>query len=224
MWSVMARSVVVFTVGWIRLSWTVPVVAASIPVLWSRVASVWIMITQAVMTSKIGLWSGLTSSVSILMVILWTWSGVVTFLWFVMCCWSSWRMYSVWAIHDNVTIFVTLIAPNVRAMSYHMSWFLTLETAIFVIQHHSNCGGWDEHCHKLLHGIQLLHFWDGIHECLRSLFVDVNHQTMGILPSFDKNPNSSSVICKVASPCLVLNLWTYAAWDSFSFCWISMKC
>ena len=37
-WCVTARPVTVSSVGWARLSWTTPVVAASIPVLWSRVA------------------------------------------------------------------------------------------------------------------------------------------------------------------------------------------
>ena len=86
--------------------------------------------SQAAMCLKVGLWSGLASPVSILTVLPQTWSGMVTLVWFVVYHWSSWRWYSVWTVHDNVTIFSALILPNVRAMSCHMSWFLTLQAAI----------------------------------------------------------------------------------------------
>ena len=52
------------------------------------------------------------------------------------CCWGSWRRYPAWTIHDNVTIFVTLIASNMRAISCYMSLFLTPETVIFFMGHH----------------------------------------------------------------------------------------
>ena len=45
-----------------------------------------------------------------------------------------------WTVHDNITIFITFIAPDLRAVSCDMSWFLTLETAILFVQYHINCG------------------------------------------------------------------------------------
>ena len=47
---------------------------------------------------------------------------------------------------------------------------------------------------------------------------------MGILQSFDKNPNSSSSICKVASPCFGFEPVDVCCKGFLSFFLISMKC
>ena len=44
-------------------------------------------------------------------------------------------------IHDNVTIFVTLIASNMRATLCYMSLSVTLETVILFMRHHIDLEG-----------------------------------------------------------------------------------
>ena len=125
---------------WLHLSWCCD----------PRVASVWIMTTSqaAMVSAKMRLWSGTTLPAPVFT------SGVlnVDLAWwpsgrfgFVMSHWGSWRRYLVWTIHDNVTIFITLIASNKRAISCYMSLFLTLETVIFSMWHHIDHGRWDDH-------------------------------------------------------------------------------
>ena len=167
------RSVAASSVGWVRSSWAPTVVAVSIQVLWSRLASMGISMTQVVMSSAVGLWSWLALSVYILMVMPQAQSGMVTFGCLVMCHWCSGRRYSVWAVYGDMTVFITFLAPNVRTMSCNVSWFLALKAAILFIWHHFNCWGCDDHCCELLCGIEFFHFWDGIHKCLRSFIVDV---------------------------------------------------
>ena len=156
MWSlrcVMVRSVAVYSLGWARLSWAASVVAVSIPVLRSRVPSMWNLMAQPAMSSKRWLWLGSPLPLSIFTVVPQTWFGMVAYVWFVVCHWSSWRWYSVWTFQDNVTIFFAFIAPNVRAMSCDISLLLTLETAILFIRHHINYQGWDDCCCELLWSI-----------------------------------------------------------------------
>ena len=104
-----------------------------------------------------------------------------------------------WTIHDNVTIFVTLKASNIRAISCYMSLFLALETTIFFMGHHVDYGRWDNCGFELLYGIKLLNFGDGISKCLWSLLIDVGSQAMNILQSFDEDSDGGSIILKVAS-------------------------
>ena len=104
-----------------------------------------------------------------------------------------------WTIHDNVTILITLKASNVRAISCYISLFLALETAIFFIAHHVDCGRWNNHCCELLYSIKLLNFGDCISECLWSFLIDVGGQTMGILQPFDEDLDGGCIICEVAS-------------------------
>ena len=72
-----------------------------------------------------------------------------------------------WAVHDDMTIFITFIAPNVMTVSSIVSWFLTLKTAILFVWHYFDCGRWDDCCCELLCGIKFFHFQDGIGKCLR---------------------------------------------------------
>ena len=150
------------------------------------------------MSLKARLWSGSAMPVSVFMAVSWTWSGMATSETFVVSCGGSWRRYLMWTTHDNVIIFITLVAPNMRAISCYMSLFLALEIAIFFVQHHIDCGRWDDCSCELLCSIKLLHFWDGISEHLRSLFIDVDSQ------SFHKDSDGSSIICEVASFSLCL--------------------
>ena len=171
MWCVMVRSVAVSSVCWVRLSWAASVLAVSILVLWSRVASVWITMTWAKMSLVVGLWSGLVLSFSIFLVVLWAQSGMVTFVCLVMCHWCFGRRYFVWAVQDDMTTFAAFIAPNVRTVSCDVSWFLTLKAAILFIWHYADCWGWDD-CHgELLSCIEFFPFWDGVCKCLRSFFI-----------------------------------------------------
>ena len=141
MWCVTVRSMAVASIGRVQSLWDASGVVASIPVLWSNVAFVGIMMTQFVMSSKMRLWSGSASPVSVFTVLSWTWSGMATSGTFVVSHWGSWRRYHMWTIHDNVTIFVALIAPNMRASSCYMSLFLVLESVIFFMRHHIDCEG-----------------------------------------------------------------------------------
>ena len=146
------------------------------------------------MTSlKMRLCSGLALPVSVFTMVSWTWSSLATYGRFVVSHWGSWRIYHVWEINENVTIFIRLVAYYMRAISWYMSLFLVLETMIFFVWHHSNCGKLDDHSCKLLCSIKLLHFWDAISEHLRSLFIDAGSKTMGILQSFDKDSDGSNI-------------------------------
>ena len=49
-----------------------------------------------------------------------------------------------WAIHYDVTVFITFKTPNVWAMPGYVAMFLALETSIFVIQHHVDCRWWND--------------------------------------------------------------------------------
>ena len=79
-------------------------------VLWSRVASMQITMTQAAMSLVVGLWSGLALPVSIFPVVPGAPSGMMTFLCLVICHWCSGRRYSVWAVHDNMTVFIAFVS------------------------------------------------------------------------------------------------------------------
>ena len=178
-----------------------PCVAAFILVLWPWVAPAWIMMTWAVVPAKLRLWSGSASPVPVFTVVSWTWPCMATSrrFGFLMSCWGSWRRYPVWTIHDNVTIFVTLIASNMKAISCYMFLFLTLETVIFFVRHHVDCRRWKNCSCELLYSIKLLYFRDCISEHLWSLFIDVGGQTVGILQSFDEDSDGSSIIHEVTS-------------------------
>ena len=109
-------------------------------------------------------------------------------------------------VHDNVIIFIILIASNMRAILCYMSLFLALETVIFIMGHHVDCGRWNNCGCELLYSIKLLNFGDGIHEYLQSFLIGVGSQIMGILQSFDEDSDGSSIICKVASLSLFFKL------------------
>ena len=109
-------------------------------------------------------------------------------------------------IHDNVTIFITLIASNMRAISCYMTLFPTLDTVLFFMGHHTNCGRWNNHSCELLYCIKLFYFGDCISDCLWSLLIDVGSQTMGILQSFDEDSEGGGIICKVTSLSLCFKL------------------
>ena len=162
----------VSSVCWARLSLAASVMAVSIPVSWSRAASVQIMMTQAAISSVVGLWSGPVSSFLIFPVVPQARSGMVTFVCLVMCCWCSGQSYFVWADHDDMTVFIAFIAPHVRTVSCNVSWSLTLKTAILFVWHHIDCWGWDDQCSELLCSNEFFHFQDGVHKCLRSFFID----------------------------------------------------
>ena len=102
-------------------------------------------------------------------------------------------------VHDNVIIFITLIASNMRAISCYMSLFLTLETVILFMGHYIDSGRWNNHCSDLLYNIKLLYFQDGISEHLWSLLIDAHSHNLGIVQSFDKDSDGSGIIYKVAS-------------------------
>ena len=104
-----------------------------------------------------------------------------------------------WTIHYNVTILITHESSNIRAISYYMSLFLALETVIFFMGHHVDCGRWNNCGCELLYSIKLLNFGDGISECLQSLLIDVGSQAMRILQSFDEDSVGGSIIPEVAS-------------------------
>ena len=104
-----------------------------------------------------------------------------------------------WTIHGSVTIFITIKASNIRAILCYMSLFQTLETVIFFMGHHVDCGRWSNHGCELLYSIKLLNFGDYISECLLSLLINVGSQAMGIHQSFDEDSDDGGIICKVAS-------------------------
>ena len=109
MWSVTARSMAITPVCRIWVSWATPVMMASIPMLWSRMASIEILKTWAAVSVKMWLRPWMVLPVPVFIAVSGTRSGMVTFVWFglVMLCWGSQRGNLMWAIHYNVTVFIT---------------------------------------------------------------------------------------------------------------------
>ena len=78
-----------------------------------------------------------------------------------------------WAIHYNMTIFITLKTSDIWAMMCYVTLFLALETAIFLLRHDVDCGRSNNHGCKVLCSLQSLNFGYSICEGLWSLFIDV---------------------------------------------------
>ena len=50
-------------------------------------------------------------------------------------CWCARWWYLIWAVHGNMSIIITVIAPYVGAIACHMANFLTLKTPVIVTGH-----------------------------------------------------------------------------------------
>ena len=59
-WCVMVRLMAITPVCWICALWATPVVVAIIPMLWSGMASIWIIMTWAAVSVEMWLWPGMT--------------------------------------------------------------------------------------------------------------------------------------------------------------------
>ena len=191
------------SVGWARSFWAASVMAASIPVLWSRVAS-------------------MLNSNGSRCDVLWKWDCHLDWLQLSLSSWwclkfdlAWWLLCDLWCVpgvpEGGILCGQSMTMWPYSSHPWHLMWgqchvicpgswywkqqsssfniTLTVEGRIIVAV--SCCSG-----------IKLFHFWDGISECLRSFFIDVCCQTMEIFQYFDKNPNSGSIICEVASLCL----------------------
>ena len=141
MWSVAVRMMHIS--AWVWALWTTPVVLSIIPVVWPGMASVGVMVTFAVISVRMGLWSRPTTSVPVFMMVVWGWSSVAatTIFWSVVMCRCTWRRYPMWVIHYYVTMLITLETLNTGAVTCYMTWFLAFKTAIFLVRHNIYCWG-----------------------------------------------------------------------------------
>ena len=57
-------------------------------------------------------------------------------------CWCARWRYLIWAVHGNMSIIITVVAPYVRAIACHMADFLTLETPVIITGHSVDQQGW----------------------------------------------------------------------------------
>ena len=173
MWGVMVRAVC----RSVRMlsACTTSVRTPIVPVVWPRMSSEGVMVTLAVVPSMVWLWSRLTSSIPICRTVVWGWAVMMSVLglWSLMMCRCTWGWYSVWTIHNYVSIFITLETAYIWAMTCYVAWFLALKTVILFMRHDIHCEGWYQCGCKLLCGIELLNFRDGINQSLWSLLVNV---------------------------------------------------
>ena len=63
-----------------------------------------------------------------------------------------------WAIHYDVTIFITFKTPNVWVMPGYVAMFLELETSIFIICHNVEHIWWSDGGSQLLYSITFFNF------------------------------------------------------------------
>ena len=199
MWCAMVRSMAITLLCESWVLWATPVVVAIIPMLWSGMVSIWIMMTWAAVSVEIWLWAGMTLPVPVLMVVPGAWPGMVAFEQFrlVMLCWCSWRRYPIWENYYNVTILITFKTPNVGAISFYVSLFLALKTSILIIWHHVDHRWWSDGGSQLLYHIKLFNFRHCVAEHLWSLLIYAAGQTMGILQTIDEYPDCSHIICEI---------------------------
>ena len=115
-----------------------------------------------------------------------------------MLCWGSQRRNLMWAIHYNVTVFITFKASDVGAVPCYVIMFLALETSIFIICHHVDCRWWSDGGSQLLYSIKLFNFRYCIAEHLWSLLIYVAGQTMGLLQTLNEYPEGGCIICEIA--------------------------
>ena len=50
------------------------------------------------------------------------------------CRCTRWQ-YLMWAVHGNMSLIITVIAPYVGAIAYHVANFLTLKTPVIIAGH-----------------------------------------------------------------------------------------
>ena len=91
LWCVTAQSMGVTPVFGTWASWATHGVVAIIPVSWPEAASIWVVMTWAVVSAKMWLWPGMTSPVHVFTVMSGAWPGMVAFVQFglVVFCWGS---------------------------------------------------------------------------------------------------------------------------------------
>ena len=169
-WCVKMGSAAVASVCWVGLPWAASIVDVPIPLLWSQVASVQVMMAGAAISAIPRLWSGPVSPDSIFLAASRVWPGVAVFVHLVMLCWHAWRWYLVRAVHDYMSIFFAFMASDVRAVSCNVSWFLALKTSVILIWHHGDHWWWKDGCSKLMCCIQFIYLSNGILESLRIFF------------------------------------------------------
>ena len=165
----MVRTMCICTLVW--TSWNTPVMSSVVPVIWPGTAPVGIVVTVAAVSVIMGLWSRPTASVSVIVIVAWSWLIWVSTsrLWSVLTCRCTWRWYPVWAIHYYVSLFIALKTSYIRAMMCYVTWFLTLGTMILFMRHNIHCRGWYRCGCKLLCSLELLNLSYSICQGLRSL-------------------------------------------------------
>ena len=140
-WSVMWGVTAGMIITGVRALWSTPVVMSVVSMMWLGISFVWITVTVAVVSAGRGFRPLSAVSVSVLVMVVRSWSSAVPGMgfWSVMACRCTWGRYVMQTIYYYVSILITFKAMYVWAMSCYMTWFLTLETSIFFMRHNIYC-------------------------------------------------------------------------------------
>ena len=157
MWCVIAWPVIVSPVCWVGSPWTASVVVVSVQSLWpwQSQGDLWWFELWCLLCFDWDLDLSLLHSDSLN----WTCDDVFCVPYGVVLV--SLRGYSLRAVHDNVSEFITFMTDDLRSVLCDVS--LALETLVFLIGHHIDCWRWNDYQSKLLCCIEFLYFCDGIH-------------------------------------------------------------
>ena len=200
-WCAALGSMAVISICGVWASWATPGVAVIIPMSWLWVGSVWIMMTQAAMSVKMRLWSGMTSPVPVLTVVPQTWSGMVASVrsgWWCfggvpkggMLCGQSMTMwpYSSHLKHLMLGQFCVICPCSWHWKQWTSSFDIMLTVEGGIIMAVSCCTALSFSTSEIT----------SVSIC-GSFLIDASSQTKGILQTFDEDPDGGCIIHKVAS-------------------------
>ena len=122
-WGVAVRAVCKSV--WMLSTWMTSVISPVVSVVWPRMCSEGFMVALALVSLVVWLWLKSTASVPICRTVAWGWAVVVSMLglWSIMMCSCTWGWYSVWTIHNYVSIYLTLKTAYIWAMMWPDSWY-----------------------------------------------------------------------------------------------------
>ena len=208
MWHVMVGLMAVISVCGMWALWATSGVVAIIPVSWPGTASIWVMMTWAVMSVKCNcgqewLYLSLSSRWCLKLDLAWCHLCGLGCCWFAgvpkggILCGQSMLRWPYWSHLKHLMLGQFLAKCP-------CPW--ALKTVILIIWHHVGCRWWNNHGSQLLYSIKLFNFRYCIAEWLWSLLIDVGGQTMGILQIFKEYPDGGCIFCKAASLSFCLEL------------------
>ena len=140
-WSAVSGITVGLISTGVRASWSTPMVASTVLMMWPGTSSVGIMMAVTAIPMGIGPWPWSVVSVPVLVMVAWCWSSAVPGMafWSVMACRCTWGWYLMWTVHHYMSIFITFKAMYIWAMTCCVPWLLTLKTVVFLMGHYIYC-------------------------------------------------------------------------------------